>query len=48
MQYDVFITHNTKDQKWAEVICENLESNGLKCFLGYRDIPVDKCCQPLR
>ena len=40
MQYDVFITHNTKDQKWAEVICENLESNGFKCFLGYRDIPV--------
>lgn len=40
MKYDVFITHNTKDLKWAEVICESLENNGLKCFLGCRDIPV--------
>lgn len=40
MEYDVFITHNTKDRKWAEVICESLENNGLKCFLGCRDIPV--------
>lgn len=40
MKYDVFITHNTKDQKWAEVICESLENNGLKCFLASRDIPV--------
>ena len=40
MQYDVFITYNAKDKKLAETICMNFESNGIKCFLGCRDIPT--------
>ena len=40
MQYDVFITYNNKDQRLAESLCSSLEENGLKCFLGCRDIAM--------
>lgn len=40
MLYDVVITHATKDQQWAEALCEKLEKKGMRCFLGCRDIPA--------
>lgn len=38
MKYDVFISYSSKDQKIAEGICGFLESNGIRCFVAYRDI----------
>ena len=40
MLYDVVITYATKDQQWAEALCEKLEQKGIRCFLGCRDIPA--------
>lgn len=40
MKYDVFITHATKDQGWAEALCSQLERRGIRCFLACRDIPT--------
>lgn len=40
MKYDVFITHATKDQGWAEALCCQLERRGIHCFLACRDIPT--------
>lgn len=39
MKYDVFISYSSIDRKAAEAICGYLESNGLRCFIDYRDIP---------
>lgn len=39
MKYDVFVSYSTKDQCEVEKICSHLESNGIKCFISYRDIP---------
>ena len=40
MKYDVFISYSTDDQKIAEGVCGYLESNGYRCFVAYRDIPL--------
>lgn len=39
IKYDVFISYSRHDKKIAEGICGYLESNGLRCFIDYRDIP---------
>ena len=39
MQYDVFISYSTKDQKIADMVCNYLEERGLRCFISSRDIP---------
>ncbi len=39
MKYDVFISYSSKDQKVAEGVCGYLESQGIRCFVAYRDIP---------
>lgn len=39
MQYDVFISYSTLDQKIAEALCAYLEQHGIRCFVAYRDIP---------
>lgn len=35
---DVFISHSTKDKEIADLICDTLESNGIKCWIAPRDI----------
>lgn len=35
---DVFISHSSKDKEIANLICEALESNGIKCWIAPRDI----------
>ncbi len=39
MKYDVFISYSSDDQKVAEGVCGYLESQGIRCFVAYRDIP---------
>ncbi len=39
MQYDVFISYSSVDQKIAEGVCAYLEQHGIRCFVAYRDIP---------
>ena len=39
MQYDVFISYSSVDQKIAEGVCAYLEQYGIRCFVAYRDIP---------
>lgn len=39
MNYDVFISYSSKDQKVAEGVCAYLEQHGIRCFIAYRDIP---------
>ncbi|MCL2072773.1 MAG: TIR domain-containing protein [Marinilabiliaceae bacterium] len=34
----VFISYSRNDQKIADAILNNLESNGIKCWIAYRDI----------
>jgi len=36
---DVFISHASPDAKLAESICEQLELNGMSCWIAPRDIP---------
>lgn len=38
MNIDVFISHSSKDRKIANVICNTLEANNIKCWLAPRDI----------
>ena len=38
MQYDVFISYSSVDQKIAEGVCAYLEQHGIRCFVAYRDI----------
>jgi len=38
-KYDVFISYSTKDKLIAEGVCGYLESNRIRCFIAYRDIP---------
>ena len=35
---DVFISHSSKDKEIAELICNTLEANGIKCWIAPRDI----------
>jgi TolB-like protein/Tfp pilus assembly protein PilF len=38
MESKVFISHASKDKPIAEAICEQLESEGIKCWIAPRDI----------
>ena len=38
IKYDVFISYSSDDQIIAEGVCGFLESNGIRCFIAYRDI----------
>lgn len=38
-RYDVFISYSTIDKLIAEAVCGYLESNRVRCFVAYRDIP---------
>jgi TolB-like protein/Tfp pilus assembly protein PilF len=40
MEPRVFISHSSKDKAIAEVICDQLESAGIKCWIAPRDIEV--------
>ncbi|MBE6880569.1 MAG: toll/interleukin-1 receptor domain-containing protein [Ruminococcaceae bacterium] len=35
---EVFISHSSKDKEIAEMVCNALESNGIKCWIAPRDI----------
>ncbi len=35
---DVFISHSSVDKKIADYICEQLEKNGITCWIAPRDI----------
>lgn len=39
MNYDVFISYASNDQKIVEALSHFLEENGVRCFVAYRDIP---------
>ena len=39
MEYNVFISHSSKDEDKVKPLCEYLEDKGIKCFVSYRDIP---------
>ena len=38
MNYDVFISHSSKDSKLAFQICEYLEKNRIRCWIAPRDV----------
>lgn len=42
MEKRIFISHSSKDHETAEIICNALESNGMKCWIAPRDIPYGK------
>lgn len=35
MQYDVFISYSSVDQKIAEGVCAYLEQYGIRCFVAF-------------
>jgi Leucine-rich repeat (LRR) protein len=37
-QYDVFLSHSSKDKKIADRVCEALEAQNIKCWIAPRDI----------
>ncbi len=41
MEKKVFISHSSKDEKIAHLICEYLESRGIGCWIAPRDIPYE-------
>lgn len=38
MAHDVFISYSTKNTEFAEAVCENLEDNGIECWIAPRNI----------
>lgn len=36
---EVFISYGSKDQTYAEMVCNVLERNGFDCWIAHRDIP---------
>jgi hypothetical protein len=40
MAHDVFISYSVKDATAAQMICAALESNGIPCWIGPRDVPA--------
>ncbi len=43
---EVFISHSSIDKEIAEMVCEALESNGIKCWMAPRDIVGGADWQP--
>ena len=46
MEYDVFISYSSRDQKVVEGLCAYLEQLKIRCFVAYRDIPKGKPWPP--
>lgn len=42
MEKRIFISHSSKDNETASIICDALENNGMKCWIAPRDIPYGK------
>ena len=42
MEYDVFISHSSKDKTIADAICHALEENDIRCWIAPRDIRPGK------
>jgi hypothetical protein len=42
MAHDVFVSHAHKDKSIADVICEKLESVGVRCWMAARDISASE------
>ena len=42
MTHDVFISHARKDKSIVDVICEKLESAGVRCWIAARDISASE------
>ena len=42
MTHDVFIGHARKDKSIVDVICEKLESAGVRCWIAARDISASE------
>jgi hypothetical protein len=38
MEYDVFVSHSTRDKAAADAVCAALEAGGLRCGIAPRDI----------
>lgn len=38
MAHDVFISYSTKNTEFADAVCENLENNGVECWIAPRNI----------
>jgi TolB-like protein/Tfp pilus assembly protein PilF len=38
LQYDVFISHSTKDKAAADAVCAALEARGIRCWIAPRNI----------
>jgi hypothetical protein len=38
MEFDVFISHSSKDKTMADAVCARLESAGIRCWIAPRDI----------
>ena len=38
MKYDVFISHASSDKKIADLVCSELESNNITCWIAHRNI----------
>ena len=49
MNHDVHITYSTKDTEEAQKVCQVLEQNDIKCWIGPRDIslPLDRPLQEI-
>ena len=39
LPHEVFISYSTMDKEFADEVCQLLESNGFKCWIGPRDLP---------
>lgn len=38
LAYDVFVSHSSKDKKWADAACAVLERHRIRCWIAPRDI----------
>lgn len=36
--FDVFLSHSSKDKKWADAACAVLERHRVRCWIAPRDI----------
>jgi len=42
MDFDVFISHSSKDKTMADAVCAKLEHAGIRCWIAPRDVPAGK------